>query len=426
MLLNIVDTLMLARFDASAVGAAGIASSVILLVMFGTTGIIYGMDPIVSQAHGRGDGATAGRALQRGLVIAGIASFPIATIYLLAEPILALIRADLAAEGSRYLRAQLPGMPFFLAFVALRQYLQSRGIVRPAMFVVLIANLLNAFLNWVLIFGHLDFPALGLVGSGIATGVVQIFSALALLLAIRVARLHRGAWTAWSRETFRWSGFREIFRIGVPIWIQIELELGGIVATTAIASQFSISALAGHEIAMKVAGLIFQIPLGVSLATSARVGHHLGAADRSGARHAIRLALGLGLVIAAVPTLLLVFAPAFVATLLSSDQAVVLVCAGVLPIVGALHAFDALQVVATGALRGQGRTIPATVSNFIGHWVLGLPVAAWLALRMDWGVIGIWWGITFGLAVVALILAPLALRSSPQPLVGARASEASL
>ena len=417
MLLNVVDTLMLARFDASAVGAAGIAGAVSLLVLFCTAGLIFGIDPIVSQAHGRGDAEAAARALQRAVVIGLIASLPIAIVYLGSEPILALIRADLAPLAARYLRAQMPGIPFFLLFVALRQYLQSRGIVRPAMLVVLVANLLNAGLNWILIFGRLGFPELGVVGSGLATAAVQIFACLALVLVTRIQRLHADAWTPWSREVFRWARFREILRIGVPIWLQIELGLGGVVVTTAIASRFSLSELAGHEISMKLAGLVFQVPLGLSLALSARLGHHLGQGDIEAARGAIRTGLWLSPLAMAVPALTFILAPGPVAGLLTHDTAVIAVCVGVFPIIGALHAFDSAQVVATGALRGQGRTMPATWSNFWGHWIIGLPLGSWLALDRGWGVEGIWWGMTVGLAVVALLLVSLALGSRPRPLV---------
>lgn len=416
MLLNVVDTLMLARFDAAAVGATGVAAVMTLLVLFSTSGLLFGIDPIVSQAHGRGDGDAAARALQRGVVIALAASIPIALVFCWAEPILSLIRPDLAPLATRYVWAQIPGVPFVLCFVALRQYLQSRGIVRPAMYVVLAANLLNGLLNWALIFGHFGFPALGVVGSGIATAIVQVCSFLALLLWTRSARLHANAWTPWSREVFEWSGFRQILRIGVPIWLQIELELGTIVATTLIASRFSIGALAGHEISMKIAGLAFQVPLGLSLALSARVGHHLGSGNLAAAHSAVRSGLILSLIVIAVPVLLLTLVPSGVARLLSSDTAVIATCAAILPIVGVMHAFDGIQVVATGALRGQGRTLPATWSNLIGHWGIGLPLAAWLALNQDWGVPGIWWGLTVGMLIVALLLGGLALTSKPRPL----------
>ncbi len=208
MMLGVVDNLMLGHVSVEALNASSLGRLWVMGTMLVGMGLVFGIDPFVSQAHGAGDGKGAGRALQRGLVVAVLASIPIAILWCYTEEALLLFgqNPSLAYEAERYALVQLPGLPFLLAFHALRQYLQGRGIVRPAMWVAIGANALNVFLNWVFIFGELGAPRLGVVGAGLATGATEIAMFLFLLLIVVRGRLAQNAWTPWSRESFSLLG----------------------------------------------------------------------------------------------------------------------------------------------------------------------------------------------------------------------------
>jgi MATE family multidrug resistance protein len=406
MMLGVVDTLMVGRASVSALAAASIGN----VWIFGTlqlgVGILYGLDPIVAQAHGAGSGARSGLALQRGLALALYLSVPLAALWMWGDAFLRATGQDsvLARDAQRFIAVQIPSIPFFLGFSALRQYLQGREIVRPAMWVILAANFVNAGLDWVLIFGRLGLPALGLVGAGIATAVTRTLCFAALAALVRGLDLHRDAWLPWSLRAFDPRGMREILALGLPVGLQTSFEFWAFSGATLLAGRLGATALAAHTIALNMAALAFMIPLGISLAAVTRVGNLLGARRPEDAQRAAWVALALGGGVMSASAVLFVAFRGALPRLYSPDAAVVALCASILPIAGAFQIFDGTQVVGCGVLRGMGRTRPAALFNLVSYWLLGIPLGAWLGLRAGWGLAGIWWGLCIGLAAVAALL----------------------
>ena len=195
MLLHVVDTVMVGELSTEALAAAALGglwtSGTVLFAM----GLVMGIDPIVSQAHGAGDGKRSSLALQRGLLIGLVSSFFVALLWYFTGDCLLLLRQDpeLTVAAERYVRAQIFSIPFFMGFVALREYLQCREIMKPVMFVTIAANLLNWISNEFLIFGVGSFEGWGLEGAGIATGLSRVFMLGGLLFSVRLFRLHEGA-----------------------------------------------------------------------------------------------------------------------------------------------------------------------------------------------------------------------------------------
>ncbi len=406
MLLGTVDTLMVGRVSVEALGAAALANAWFLGTMQFALGVLFGLDPIITQAHGAGRYRLVGLALQRGLVLAGLISVPLAVLWLGTESFLLWAGQDpeLSRAAFEYTLVQIPSIPFFLAYTVLRQYLQGREVVRPALWVILIANVLNVDFNWVLIFGHLGFPALGLVGAGIATSLTRVMTFAGLLLWVVGFGLHRGAWTAWSREALQPRGLLAVLRFGIPVGVQTSLEFWAFSAAALLAGRLGAEPLAAHIVALNMAALAFMVPLGISQAAVTRVGNLLGAGRPEAAQRAAWVALGLG------SGVMLISASAFVVfrhqlpALYTADVGVIALCTSILPIAAAFQIFDGAQVVGCGVLRGMGRTRPAAIFNAVSYWALGLPLAWALGLRGDWGLAGIWWGLCFGLAVVAIFL----------------------
>ena len=203
MTMGVIDTMMVARIGVAELAAVAISTSWAWSSGSLFQGFVHGMDPLVSQAHGRGDGDGAALALQRGLVVATLSSIPLMALWLATGPALRLLGQDEVVSGlaSDYMIARLPSALGFNLFIALRQYLAGRTIMRPAMWVMLIGNVVNVALNWVLIFGHLGFPRLGLVGAGLATSLTNVFLPVALWVWIVRYRLHDGAWRRASAAT---------------------------------------------------------------------------------------------------------------------------------------------------------------------------------------------------------------------------------
>lgn len=406
MMLGVVDLLMVGSLGREALAAASLG----VVWTMGTSvvgmGVVLGIDPLLTQAHGAGDGRAVGLALQRGLVIALIAGLPLLLLWSWTEPALLLVGQSpaLARLADTYVQVQLPSALAFLGFVAVRSWLQGRGVVAPVLWVTLIANLLNVLFNWVLIWGHLGFPALGIVGAGIATSITRSLMLILLVLIVWRARLYTGAWQPWSRAAVDPAGLAEVLRHGIPIGIQFGLEVWAFQVATLLAGWLGDAQLAAHTIALNLASLAFMVPLGIAMAAVTRVGNLIGAGDRQAAQHAAWVALAMGAGVMTVSALAFVGLRHALPGVYTDDPVVLVFAATILPVAGAFQLFDGTQVVGGGVLRGMGRTRPAAVFNLLGYYVLGLPVGWWLAFRTDMGLPGLWWGLTIGLATVAAML----------------------
>lgn len=426
MMMGVVDTLMVGRFSTEALAAVALANAWLWGWIMMGHGLVLGMDPIVSQAHGARDGALAGRTLQRGLVLAAALSVPVGLVWSATEIALVAFGQEpvLAREAWRYALVQLPSLPFLFGFFALRSYLQAREIVRPALFVAIAANGINALLNWLLIFGPGDLPALGAVGAGIATALSRAAQLALLAWLVVRGRLHEGAWVPWSREAWRVSGLRPVLAYGLPVSIQLGLEVGGFSAATLLAGRLGATALAAHTIVLNLASLSFMMPLGVAQGAVARVGNELGAGEPARAQRAAWVAVGLGASVMAGAALFFVLLRDALPTIYTADPVVVAAAAGILPVAAFFQVFDGVQVVACGVLRGMGSTRPAALINLVGYWALALPLAWVLGLHTALGLAGVWWGLAAGLAVVACALVAWIARRGPARRALARADGA--
>jgi MATE family multidrug resistance protein len=415
MLLGVVDTVMVGRLGVHDLDAASLGNVWLIGTLILGMGLMFGLDPILAPAHGARDGERVGVTLQQGMVVAMIGSVPITLSWLLTGPALRLLGQSpvLAAAAHDYVLVQIPSVAPFLAFLALRQYLQCRGVVMPALWITVLANGFNAFGNWVLIFGHLGFPELGLVGAGIATAATRAFMLAGLVAVTLLARLHEGAWVPWSRRALHGGDIGRIFKFGLPVALQYGLETWAFHGATLMAGRLGEKQLAAHTIVLNLASLSFMLPLGLSIGAAVRVGNLLGAGERAAAQHAAHVAFGLGGAVMLLSATVFVGLRWVLPGLYTGDDAVIAMAASILPIAAAFQLFDGVQVMGGGILRGTGKTVPAAVFNLVGYYMLALPLAAWLAFPLGLGLTGIWWGLALGLALVATALVVWVVRRGP-------------
>jgi MATE family multidrug resistance protein len=418
MTMGVVDTLMVARIGVAELAAVAISTSWAWSSGSLFQGIVHGIDPLVSQAHGRGDGDAAALALQRGLVVATLASLPLMGLWLATGPALHWLGQDDAVAGlaADYMLARLPSALGFNLFVALRQYLAGRTIMRPAMWCMLIGNVVNVGLNWVLIFGHLGFPSLGLVGAGLATAVTNVFLPLALWRWVVRFRLHDGAWRRWDRRSFEMAGLTRYLRLGIPVGLQLTLEANAFTIAMIMIGWLGVVELAAHQVVINMASVTFMLPLGVAIGASVRVGNLIGAGDPERLRLACRTAFAMGGGVMAIAAVVMLVYRNELPLLYLEDPAVVALAALLLPIAGAFQIFDGLQVVGGGLMRGMGRPKAGAIVNLLGFYVVGLPLGWLLAFPGGLGIVGIWWGLAAGLGGVALMIGLWVASTARKPL----------
>jgi MATE family multidrug resistance protein len=412
MVLGVVETLIVGRAGTTALGAVSLGNVWAHGTMLMAMGVVMGADPLLSQAYGAGDTRTAALTFQRGLVLSMLLGLLVSGLWLCTRPVLAVFGEDpgLISLANTFVVVQAPTAFGFLVFTIARQYLAGRGVVAPALWVVLVVNVLNAALTWWLVFGGTGLhPA---AGAGLAGTIVRLLLPGMLLGLIFWTGLHRPAWTPWTRASFDWRHIGRIAWVGLPIGLHYGLEVWGFQLATLMAGRLGPVPLGAHAIVFNLASLSFMFPLGISTAAAVRVGNLVGAGDAEGARRAANLSLFLGVGVMAF------FAAAFfllrwqLPRVYGAEPAVAALCARVLPIAAAFQMLDGTQVVASGILRGLGRTKPAAVFNLGGYYFLALPLAFVLSVRGNLGLEGIWWGLAAGLLFVATGLLTLVLRKS--------------
>jgi multidrug resistance protein, MATE family len=192
--------------------------------------------------------------------------------------------------------------------------------------------------------------------------------------------------------------------LGAPAASQITLEVGVFALATALAARLDAVSSASHQIALNIASVVFMVPLGLASAGAVRVGHAVGARDIHRARRAGWTALVVGAMAMIALGLVLFLFPAPMLRAFTTDARVLDLGTHLLAIAAAFQLFDGTQAVATGVLRGLGDTRTPMVVNVIGHWLLGLPVGYALCFRYGWGVIGLWIGLSVGLAFCGIVL----------------------
>ena len=396
--MGIVDTLMVGRLGAHAIGAVGLASMMFFAVAVFAMGVLLGLDPLVAQAFGAGRLDECHRWLVAGVWLGIFVAVPtVALIYGMHASIgLWGLPADVEALVRPYLAILVWSLPPLLLYVAFRRYLQAMHLVRPVMIALLAANVVNAAGNWVLIFGHVGFPAMGVRGSAWATLLARVFMAAFLFLVIL---RHEARVVPRLRDTpmgIDPARLRRLFALGIPAAGQMVFEVGVFSAATALAGRVSADALAAHQIALNMAAFTFMVPFGIASAAAVRVGHAVGRRDPEGAMRAgwTAIAIGVGFMAAAAAAFLLV--PGVLVRAFTSDRAVIEIGTTLLFVAAVFQLFDGVQGVTTGALRGLGDTRTAMLWNLGGHWMVGLPLGYLLCFRRGYGVVGLWWACRSG------------------------------
>jgi MATE family multidrug resistance protein len=404
MAMGVVDTIMVGHVSAVALAAVALGNVYFFACAIFGMGALMALDPLVAQAVGAGDHDGVTRAVQRGALLAVVLSIPISLCLIPARAIFVVSGqpAEVIPWAAGYARASVPGTLGIFLFIVLRQSLQAMGRMRPIVVTVVLANLLNIFLNWLWIFGHFGFPPLGAIGSAWASSVSRLAMGGMLLwigwpvLAPHLRRLHP--------RTFDRLPLWRTLRLGAPIGLQQQLEYSVFGLVGLLMGHLGAVPMAGHQIALNLASITFMVPLGLSTAAAVAVGHAVGRQDQLAARGAAAAAMLCAVLFMGTTAVIFLSLPGPLARFYTVVPPVLAVAMVLIPIAGVFQVFDGIQVTSIGILRGLGDTRTPLVVSLLGYWLLGLPVSLWLGFWLGWGPAGLWWGFVIGLAVVAGIL----------------------
>ena len=361
---------------------------------------------LVSQADGAGRQRTCGQIFWIGLANAAVLGTFWALVMTQGEFILHLFGQsdDLAEGGGRALGMFAWGMPAIYGYVATSMFLEGIGRTRPGMFVMIGANVVNVGLNWVLIYGNFGFEPMGAAGAVLATSLTRWVMLIALLGYV-LTMADRDTYGLFHRIEGPWRLQARFLRLGAPMALSYSAETTAFMAITMMAGIMGAAEVAGFQATMNVVAFCFMVAIGMSTATSVRVGNAVGRRDPAG----LRLAgwTGAGLIVIAM--ILLAGAVAFwrlpIAAIYTSDATVQAIILAGLAVVSFLLICDGLQAVLVGALRGAADVWPTTLIGFVSFWVVMVPAAWLLGPHLGGGVPGLLWGEAIGATVAAILLA---------------------
>ena len=405
MLIGLTDSAFIGRVGTVSLAAAAFTNGVFGIFYVVGIGLLLGAGVFAARDHGAGDETGCAAWLRHGRMlglVVGLGAFGL----------MGLLATQLAHFG------QPPEVvavvrPFFLLIAASvvpalifqvqRQFAESFGRPWVPMAIILTDVFLNAFLNWVLVFGHLGFPALGLVGSGCATLIARLAAVAAIAVWLRrsphFALVRTAPWAGWQRVRFV-----QLLRLGGPAGGMLLFEAGVFSAVALMMGWLGTVALAAHQIAIGCASLAFMFPLGLSMAVSLRISRARGE-GRTEALRAIGFgAQATGLVFMGSCALLFVLAGRWITAGFTLAAEVADLATRLLAVAALFQLFDGGQVISVGALRGLHDVRVPTAITFVAYWIIALPGGYLLAFHSPLGAVGLWIGLAAGLSCAALLL----------------------
>lgn len=363
------------------------------------------------------------------------------------------VTPDLARDAGYFLHAIAAGAPALGLYFVCRGLSEGLSMPRPSLAFGLLGPILLAPVGYTLMYGAGPIPAMGVVGCGLATAIVEWCIGLgfawyivsnrryAFVRDVAVTRAgtvvaagpfadvntvgkqqsgdgplsdvsHHATIPANAPSRIETATWRDLIRNGLPSSVTWLMEGSLFIATALVIGRLGDTAVSMHQIALNVASLTFMIPLGMAMAVSVRVAGARGRGDAEGARIAGQVGIALALRVQLVPILMMLLLPVPIIGLYTGDATVAAGAVVLLRLAGLFQLSDALQVTANGALRGYKDTRMPMIVTLFAYWCVGMPVGIWLCLDMDWGPAGMWCGLVAGLSVAAVLLTRRFIRTS--------------
>ncbi|WP_192648249.1 MATE family efflux transporter [Sphingopyxis sp. OAS728] len=413
MLVHAIDVIFVARLGDAALAASSLGVAIFGLLLWTGTGLIGASAPLIAAELGRRKHAVreVRRTVRMALWLSALISLVFMGICAAGGPIMIATGqpAETSARAASFLLILMWGLFPMIAAAVLRIFVSALGRPTIATAITFGALFVNALGNWMLVFGNLGMPALGLHGSAISSVTTSALMLLAYVVVIqtdrRLRRYHLFG-NLWRPE---WARFFDMLRIGTPISLTILAEAGLFTGAAFLMGRIGEAELAGHTIALQVAALTFQIPFGVAQTATIRVGLAYGARDRRAIGHAGFASLALGIGFMAFMALLIWLFPSLVLSIYvdvdaARNAAMVGFALQFLVVAAAFQLFDGAQAVAAGVLRGLQDTRTPMIIAICGYWLAGYGTAIYLGFWTPLAGVGVWIGLAVGLVVVAALL----------------------
>ena len=383
MAFGVTDTLVAGRYAEEALAALSVGAAIFISVYVSLMGGLQALLPVWAELHGAGRGAEVGRSVRQSLYLCAIAVCIGMAVLLFPAPLLRAtgVPQAMQAEVTRYLAVLAWALPPALLFRLYSTLNQSLGHPRLVSWLQTASLGLKVPLSIWLTFGGAGVPALGLLGCGIATLIVNWSMLAVAVWLLRTQRLY-APYRLWQRlEAPDGRQLRQFARLGIPGGLAVLVEVSSFTLMALFIARLGTTASAAHQIASNLTAVAYMAPLALGLATSARVSFWLGAGEAARARHACRLGLEMTVVCALATGALMVLGRHAIAQAYSSQAGVALLAAQLMVATAAYHLADAVQTLCVFVLRCWRVTLAPLLIYCSLLWGLGLTGSYWLAYR---------------------------------------------
>lgn len=403
---GVADSMMVGRLGALPLAAASLGNSIFFVILMFGMGVSMGITPLVSVAEGKGKSKRISRLFQHGLWINILTSLLLTSIVLILAQGLHFLDQpeEVVSLTIPYLFVITASLFPFMVFQTFKQFAEGLSQTKQAMYITIFCNLVNVFLNWVLIFGKLGAPEMGLMGAGWSTLISRVL--MPIMMGWYVLKAKKYQVFQLSLYLKKWSlpMFSRILNVGIPTGFQYIFEVSAFSTAAIMMGWLGVNALAGHQIAINLASISYMMVAGLSTAGMIRVSNQIGRANFKAMKEAGMVVYAMSMVFMAFTALIFITFRNFLPTLYIDDPAVISLSSSLLVIAGLFQLSDGAQVIGLGVLRGMEDVKVPTYVTLIAYWILGLPLGYLLAFEFGFGAKGIWYGLLIGLSVTAFLL----------------------
>ncbi len=405
-MMGVVDSIMVGETGAVPLAAASLGNSFFFLIFIIGLGVAMSVTPLIAILVGAQRFSECGIYFRQSLIVNLSLGFILMTIVFICSGYFEYLNqpADVAAQASSYAKiVSLSILPAML-FHTYKQFIEGFSIMKPAMVIAIVANIINAFANWVFIYGKLGMPALGLNGAGWATFSSRIFMALAIAVYVMKKESFKQYDVNFHFRNINLPAIKKIIQLGLPAGFQYFFEVGAFSFAVTMIGWLGTNQLAAHQIAINLASISFMAVLGISAAGAIRVGNAMGKKNVAEIRRAGFTAIGMGASVMFTAGVIFITLRNFLPTIYIHNEEVIKIASSLLIIAAIFQVSDGIQGVGIGVLRGLTDVKIPTFITFIAYWIIALPVAYVLGFIFKFGVQGVWVGLLLGLTASATML----------------------
>jgi len=406
MVVNLVDTLMVGQLGSTELAAVSFANSIFFVGFVLIIGLSIAVTPLVGKTHGSGNSHKTGFWLKQGIV--GVGMFAVAqTIIML---LVSLLMPFMGQEPEVVAMA----IPFYIVIVSsifpisiffvFKQFAEGISNTRIAMVITLAANAINIILNYILIYGKLGAPEMGVMGAGWATFISRILMPLIFILVFAYLPFFKSYKKVYLSTKVEMKKVWELIKIGFPIGGQMVIEVFAFSMGAIMMGWITKEAMAAHQVVIAIASVTYMMSSGLASAATIKVSTYRGAGDWFNVKASAYAIVHKVIVFMTFTAIAFILARNVLPSIFSDELEVLLVASQLMVVAGIFQVFDGLQIAWLGILRGLEDVKAPTIITFVTWILMALPISYICAFQFKMGPTGIWVGYLSGLAIASIWL----------------------